>query len=66
MTLMQMHWQAKDGNVEFVAQKEISSTKSFRKWVRELHVRHPPPEEQVFMACDERSKHFMGTKQPQS
>jgi len=57
--LMQLHWQFKDGHTEMQLQREINSVNEFRLWVMDAWESHPPPEGAVWLACDEKSEHFV-------
>lgn len=59
--LMQMHYQFKDGKTEFVAQRDVENLKEMQFWVKELWKTHAPPENAIWMACNEKSEFFIKT-----
>jgi len=63
MPLLQMHHQRMDGTTEMIAQREIDSPKEHMAWMKELWESHPPPDGCVWLACNERSRHFVMTTQ---
>ena len=62
MTLLQLHWQYKDGTTEMRAQKDIISHKKLRAFVREIQKTHPLPNGAIWMVCNQKSKDFVLTK----
>lgn len=62
MVLYQLHWQYKDGTTDMRAQKEINSQEEMRAFVKEIQEAHPPPDGAVWMACNEKSEHFVLTR----
>ena len=62
MPLLQMHHQYTDGRpTSFIAQREINSHDEHREWLKELWERHPPKDGAYWMACNEKSRHFVYT-----
>jgi len=65
MELIQIHWQYKDREeTEFVAQREIANPKELRALMKELWVRHPPPQNAIFVLHTQNSKYFIKTTKP--
>ena len=59
--LYQLHWQFKNGTTEMKAQKEINATEEMRAFIKETQESHPLPDKAIWMACNEKSKHFVFT-----
>lgn len=58
-TLVQLHWQFKDGKTDCRAQREISSYAEMREWMDEAWRDFPPPEGAHFLAVLEESPLFV-------
>ncbi|KKL46265.1 hypothetical protein LCGC14_2347270 [marine sediment metagenome] len=61
MTILQLHWQFKDGTTEMRAQRGLNSLTELKAFVTEVKKDHPLPEGAVWMCCNEDSKHFVMT-----
>ena len=57
----QLHWQFRDGTIKLQAQRDISCTAEMRAFVRETQKNHAIPENAIWMACNEKSEHFVFT-----
>ena len=66
MSLTQIHWQwirkGKTIKTEMRAQREINNNDEMREFFEETSRDHPLPDGAIWLACDERSKHFVWTK----
>jgi len=60
--LIQLHWQYKDGTTNMRAQRDIKDSQEMRKFVDEMWKSQPPPKGAVWMACNEKSEHFVFMK----
>lgn len=60
--LYQLHWQYKDGSTEMRTQREVNSLDEMEVFVKETQEAHPLPDGAIWMACNERSKHFVFAK----
>ena len=56
--LYQLSWQYRDGTTKLCAQREIDSMDEMRLFVKDTKKSHPLPKYAVWMACNEKSKHF--------
>jgi len=65
--LWQLHWQRKDSEkpdfmtTVFISQRDINSNDEMRLFVKETQESHPIPDDACWMACNEKSKHFVLT-----
>lgn len=63
MMLLQLHWQyienGKTVKTEMRAQREISSNDGMRTFVKETQENYPLPAKAIWMACNEKSEHFV-------
>lgn len=60
--LVQLHWQYKDDTTDMCAQREINSYDEMHAFVDDTKITHPLPENAVYLAVPEKSKHFMLTE----
>ena len=60
--LWQLHWQYKDGTTDMRAQRGINSRDEMHAFVKETMKDHPLPNGANWMACNEKSKHFVFTE----
>lgn len=60
--LYQLHWQYKDGTTEMKAQREITSHDEMREFIKEIIESRPLPDGIIWMACNEKSEHFVLAK----
>jgi len=61
--LWQLHWQYRDGTSDMRAQREISSHDEMRAFIKEIQEEHSLPDGATWMACNEKSEHFVFAKQ---
>ena len=63
--LIQLHWQwiewGKTLKTEMRAQRKIKSHQEMAEFIKETKENHPLPKAAVWMACNEKSKYFVGT-----
>ena len=59
--LFQLHWQYEDEKTEMRTQREISNIDEMISFVKETQERHPLPDGTIWMACNQKSKHFLLT-----
>ena len=59
--LVQLHWQYRNNVTKFIAQFDIQNKNydDFHSWIREIQLKHPIPEEAIWMACNESSEYFI-------
>jgi len=58
--IWQLHWQHKDSEkTDFVAQRDINSQEEMKLFVKETVESHSIPDNAIWMACNEESKHFL-------
>lgn len=60
--LIQLHWQYKNGTTEMCAQREINNYTEMHAFVDDTKISHPLPEDVVYLAVPEKSKHFVWAK----
>lgn len=63
-----MYWQFKDGSTNLRGQLEINDNlnrsdfqKKIYEFIEDTQKEHSLPDKAVWMICDEKSQHFMGT-----
>ena len=59
--LHQIHHQFKDGTTEMCTQADINSHDDLKRLVEETKKSHPLPSGAIYMACNEKSEHFVKT-----
>jgi len=66
--LYQLHWQFKDGSIEFCSQREFSNDlkgidrhEAMKQFIADTHDSHPLPKDAMWMICNEDSRHFIKT-----
>lgn len=57
--LIQLHHQFKDGHTEMKAQRDIQSNEEMSAFSDEIMPKYPLPDGAQWLACDEKSKHFV-------
>ena len=57
--IIQLHLQHRDGNTDMRAQRDVVSNDDMSKFVKETLERHPCPDDTIWMACNEKSPHFV-------
>ncbi len=58
-SLLQLHWQFKDGHTEMKSQTDADIQKEIKKWVLETKLEYPLPEDAKWLMCNEESEHFL-------
>ena len=60
--IWQLHWQYRDNTTDMRAQRDINSNDEMRLFVKETQESQPLPNNALWMACNEKSKHFVGVR----
>ena len=59
--LIQLHHQFKDGKTDMRAQRDLKTLDDMGLFIREVKKTHPLPDGAIWMACNEKSEHFIMT-----
>ena len=57
--IYQLHWQYRDGTTDMRSQRDIKSNDEMRLFVKETQESTPIVDNAIWMACNEKSKHFV-------